>query len=422
LELFKSLSSSVFYNIKKKDIGFSTLSTIVVGIAGYLFHFIVSRKLSVSEYGILLTLFSLLSFMSILNSIWSNFVLRVSSNHGDENASYSFLYNLYPKFTIFVLISSLIIYLFLWMFIDKINLPNEISIYALMLAYISWIVGSLLNNFLLGLKKFTLVYTSSILTELTKLISGFLLSYFFVLGEMVFFSVGIAHLIQIIVLSKGSGINFKNLVMRKISFNILDFKIPYRTIYSSLSIGIFSFLLGNLEIILVNQKFSNEEAGFYGAYSLIGKLSFYFNSAIMTVFLPNILNQNFNSNLIHRILVCFMLLEGFCFSILCFFGSEHILHIFFGDKYINSTFLWVFPWVGTFYSILSLQAFISYGKESLKDMYLVIFSLLICVKLASSYSKSIQEFTFSILLFFAIISFSYFFWNEWTTRKKSFQI
>ena len=69
-------------------------STIAGGLLGYFFHFVVSRKLSVAEYGELQAITSLSLIFGVLSAALSYFIIKYSSvfaSHGDREGQAAFL-------------------------------------------------------------------------------------------------------------------------------------------------------------------------------------------------------------------------------------------------------------------------------------------------------------------------------------------
>ncbi|MFA6193718.1 MAG: hypothetical protein WC726_02560, partial [Parcubacteria group bacterium] len=59
--------------------------TLLAGLLGYLFHFLVARKLSVSEYGEVQSVFAFVAMSGVLASGFSYFVIKYSSLFAAKN-------------------------------------------------------------------------------------------------------------------------------------------------------------------------------------------------------------------------------------------------------------------------------------------------------------------------------------------------
>ena len=74
--------------------------TLVSGLLGYAFHFIVSRQISVAQYGELQSLLSFLIIFGVFNSALSYFTIKhtsVFAAHGDREANREFTKYLIPR-------------------------------------------------------------------------------------------------------------------------------------------------------------------------------------------------------------------------------------------------------------------------------------------------------------------------------------
>ena len=77
---------------------------VISGVLGYLFHFSVSRKLPVSQYGELQSLISILSILGLFSAAISNIVLKYSSifaGQNDKESNYQFFKYILKKTSIY---------------------------------------------------------------------------------------------------------------------------------------------------------------------------------------------------------------------------------------------------------------------------------------------------------------------------------
>lgn len=364
------------------------LGSLLVGAIGYAFHFLISRQLSVYEYGELQSLIAIYSILAVFGSALSYFVIKHSSviaKYKDYKSNRYFISFVDKKskkialiIFIFLVLLSPIIYAFL-------NLSSAWGLAFILTA----IFGSLMSNIylgdLLGWEDFFSFNLVSIFNALVKLITGFLIAIIFAKAYLVAISLLITSLFGWFLakyfankkILRKEGTDMKNSWMEY--FPNTDFKklVLPTFIFSSLFILIFNF-----DIILVKNLTNSEMTGYYGVLSLIGKIIFWVNSIVIAVSLPKIYSTSYNSGKtdwkIILKLYWLILSIGLIGILLCFMAPEYIIILLFGLKYnIFSSLLWIFALMALILSLLSLEVNISYARHNFKISYVLAFTLLL---------------------------------------------
>ena len=114
---------------------------LLAGFLGYLFHFLVARKLSVSEYGEMQSVFSLVAMSGVFASGFSYFVIKYSSLFAVKNdyfANNEFISYLNKKILKVAAIVSALLLVFSPLIKDILHLSDIWGIVAGIIAVFFW--------------------------------------------------------------------------------------------------------------------------------------------------------------------------------------------------------------------------------------------------------------------------------------------
>jgi len=271
------------------------LGSFFVNGLNYLFNLVMGRVLSVSEYGVLISLISLISFFTIFQTALTNLFTKFSAEYSARNdlqMQKTFMYSglkasYYSAgvFFVFLLISFIPFSIFL-----KIPISNPSFLFLVFLAISTTILLSFPIGVLQGELKFLKVVVINIVAVLAKICAGLILtlSGFGVLGGLiaVFLSFFTSYIFSVV------------MVFRKLSIktHLRDAKLHMFTEFKKESL---TFLLASLgitiiqstDVIFARHYLSDVDAGRFAALSLMGRAIFYITSPIYLVFFPLIIHK-----------------------------------------------------------------------------------------------------------------------------------
>lgn len=328
----------------------------------FLFNLLMSRNLSVSNYGTLISLISVVTLLSVPAGALAPTIISVTSKYFvDKN--FGALKSFYLKMLKPLFIAGVLVFIIFLVFQKPLNSFFQISgsniILFVGIATIFGYLALLNNTFLQSNLSFKTLSFSSSLSQFLKMIVGFLLVIFGfgIVGAMVGYTVSllVPTLIGII-------------YFRKIIFasHLEKVHIPYKSLIQyGIPSAIVIFCLNSFistDIILVKHLFDPRSAGLYAGLSLIGKVIFYLTAPVMTVMFPIITKKFNNKEGYRKTLYLSILMVGVAgFGITAFyyaFSNFTILFFLKNTSYLSiSNYLGLFGLFITLYSIVSLFAY-----------------------------------------------------------------
>lgn len=263
---------------------------VLVGTLGgsflnYLFHLVMGRLLSPAEYGVLVSLFSLLYIVGVPGAVLGTTAAKFASKYkakGDFKAVTEAL-----VWTSKVILASGLTLLFLsflfrcqiagFLRISNPLLPVLFSVFIVLL-----ILGSVPTGFLQGLLRFKAFSFISFLGPLLKLLLGVGLAalgfgVFGVTWGLILSSILIT-IITLALLKKN--LRFPFLESSFVVSDLLQYALPTTVILLALT----SFY--NADVVLVKHFFSPEEAGIYSSVVTLGRIIFFGLSSVGVVMFP----------------------------------------------------------------------------------------------------------------------------------------
>ena len=390
-----------------KDNTIYVTGVLLVGILGYMFHFLVSRNLSVSEYGELQSLLAVYSILAVFGSALSYFVIKhssVFSKFKDYEANKNFTDFINKKlkkiaiilFILFILISP-------WLY-KLLHLSNFWGLFFIITATFITLEFSVYYGELNAWEEFFSSNAILFAGAVVKLITGFLFAFLFANASMVAISILTSSLItwflaQYVVSKKL--LKIQQVVAEK-SWREYFPKINFKKII--LPTFIFSILYTltiNLDIILVKSLTTSEITGYYSALSLLGKIIFWVNSAIIAVILPKAYAAGHEGKRVNKktILQAYGLifLVGILGILLYFLFPKIIITLLFGSKYaIFVNTLWLFALMALILSLLALEANFSYAKHDFRISYVLAMTAFLMIFGIYFFHHNIQEMILAI--------------------------
>lgn len=309
----------------------------VANICNYLFQIVMSRLLSVEDYGALNALISLLSIGVVPGITISVVVAKYVAEYnvaGEQFRIGLFLRKILFYVTLFAVITTAV----------GVATASLIGVYLKIekVLHIILIMISIGLVFLLnigigatqGLKKFWSVGVLFVITPLTLLVLApfFIIAGFKLDGVLSSYVIGyvISVLISFAMIKDKLDIKHTQIVAigRR---NVIKYAIPVFIITLCI------IILTNLDMIMVKHYFKSYESGLYGPAVIFGKVLFYFPTAIVMAMFPLVVEANVLKEEAYGSLKKALLYTG----ILCGLGvlilnlfPKFITELFFGPKYL----------------------------------------------------------------------------------------
>lgn len=398
------------------------IGTLFSGSLGYVFHFLISRKLSVAEYGELQSLLALLGIVGVFGSALSYFVIKYSSAFAEQNdfgANKAFLKWVNSQIHKLIIVF-LVLFALASPFINGyLKLSDFAGVIAVGLAIVFGILTTVYIAVLVGWQDFLSVNIIGAFGSFLKLFFGLFIAFFFAKASFVIFSVFIAGI--------GGWFLAKFFAQKKFFKKMaeqveqIDWKAKYfpdlkiRKII--LPIFIFSLmiaLLSDLDVLLVKNLTSAEITGYFGALKILGKIILWINLAIVAVVLPAACAEGHKGQSISlkKLLGAYGLIvfTSSCATLIYFFFPEFTINLFFGAKYaVFKSDLWLFGIMALILSLLMLEANIAYARHDFKISYILGFSALLMTIFIYLFHSTIRQTAIGIIFavfagyFFALI-------------------
>jgi len=315
-------------------------------VLNFLFNLFMSRNLSISEYGILASLISLISLFgfpagAIVPTIVNFAAIYFAKGELDNVRSFYFKINklLFAMGTI----TLIVFILFVNQIGDFFNIHNN---FLILLAGINVFVGfiTVANMPLLQAKlSFKFITILNIFGSLIKLILGVVLVFIgFAVGGAMW-----AYLVSTLLPYMLSFIPLRFLLFAKKKSSKIEFKklFSYGFPTSLALFGLSSFITN--DIILVKHFFTPINAGMYAGLSLIGRVIYFISAPIGTVMFPLVVQKHAKREKYLNLLILSLstiLLPSLIFVISYFLFPDLIIRIFFKrDEYLA-----IAPFIGFF--------------------------------------------------------------------------
>ncbi len=391
----------------------------LTGFLGYFFHFVISRKLSIEQYGELQGLLSVLVISSVFSASLSNFVVKYSSVFAKAKDYYSnkkFVELL--RFRVVRLSAILfLLFLFLTPLIGKVIRVDKYLGLIVIAGAIAFSLNTVVyQRMLTGWEEFGKVSSIGVFGVFMRLLIGFLIASFYPSASAVVFAFLLAGIARFI---------FSKILCQKKYLSIeekkgdLDLKVgDWQGKYFSkmnirksiVPIFIFSLtliLVSNVDVILVKNLTSAELTGHYGALSVLGKIVLWFNMAIVGVIFPTACaNGQKGEGISQKMLIGvygLVLTVSLLIAIFYFLFPVFLVNLFFGSKYlVFHDNLWIFAIMALALSLLTLEANLAYARHDFKISYILVGVVLVMILSVyffhSTIYKVVVAVTFSFLI------------------------
>jgi len=403
------------------------IGTLISGLLGYAFHFVVSRQISVAQYGELQSLLSIMLIFGVFNSTLGYFAIRhtsVFAAHDDRTANIGFTAYLQTKVFKFATTLFIILIVASPLLAQLLHFSSYAGFIIISFATFLSSMTIVYSEVLRGWNKFFLLTMVGITAALAKLLSGAILAFLSHNTATVSFSFLIAAAISW-QLSKfwanekitgetvsRNGSSWKNKYfsedsIRKSATNIFFFSLTL-------------LLVSNLDVLLVKYFSSAETAGYFGAFGLLGKLVLWLNLPVVGVLLPEACSEGHaGKRPVENILKSYGLMTIIALGLMAtyFFFSDFVVNTFFGNKYVFDTqILWMFALMSYLLSILTLEANLSFARRDFRVIYLLAATVILMTAILAKYHINLQQivlsFSASFLLGYILILILNLYYNK----------
>ena len=385
--------------------------TIVGGFGNYLYHLLMGRMLGPADYGILVSLISLLSILGVpLGAIGLTIVKFVSAYNGkkETEAISSFFKKVNSwvlPFSLFLLLGFLICTPLINSFL---NLNSYLPLMIVLIIVIIGIFSSVNRSFLHGFLRFGRLTFNGIVEIMIKLLAAIILVTIGLKVNGALLSLVFSGLIALLLnffplrfllASKENNLKINNREILIFSIPVFFLTLSFTSLYSS-------------DIILVRHFLSSQETGFYAALSTIGKIIIFLTGPVISVMFPMISERHASGSKYKNLLLLSLGLVSFVCSLsvlFYFLFPELIVKIFYGSQYLlAASYLGFFAILFSFYSLSSLLINFYFSIKKTKIVILPVLAALfqiifICLFHQSLLSVILISLVINALLFLGLL-------------------
>jgi len=373
-------------------------SVVLGGVLGYLFHFVISRRLSVGEYGELQAIISVTVIFGVFFSAFSLFTIKNSSVfalHNDREGQVKFLEFVKKRFRHLIL-AFLVSFLIL---LPAIKFFLHLHDYwGILLAGLSVAISfyaALYSNSFQGWSDFFIIGVIGVSGVLAKLASGYVLALFFPSASAVAGSLLISAVVSWLIARE----YFRKKWPRKKAETDGDWRKKYfdgvSFKKSLLQILFFSFglaVISNVDILLVKNLATSQIAGYYAALSVLGKTILWLSLSVAMVLFPEACADGYCGKPAKRksILGSYALILLISLPAICifYFFPNFLVGTMFGSDYLSvAPNLWLFGLMAFALSLLTLESKLALARYDFKSTG-ILFATLVLMGIGVGMSHS----------------------------------
>lgn len=379
------------------------------------------RWLSVTDYGTLVSIISLITFPTLLLTAINPVIVRFAGDYIAKNDQMH-LKGLYNKFFTFLFGVGLIIFIFFLLFLPGIaNFFHIRNYFILILAdavILITFIGAINGSFLQAKLAFGYQVFYSLVIAIIKLGLGV---FFVGIGYMVSGAVGA------IVVSAIAGYFIGLYPLRFIFFNKtkspeIDTKELFRYgIPSALTLlGLVSFI--SSDILLVKHFFNSIQAGQYAGLSLIGRVIFFIASPIGTVMFPLIVQKHtkgHNYNNTFKMAIGLVLFPSILLTVFYyFFPTFSVLFFLKRPAYLSvAPYLAIFGLYITIYNLVNLFANFYLSIKKTKVYLPILGGAILQIIFINFYHQNFMQVIMISFVLMLLLIVSFLIYYPYATRK-----
>ncbi len=372
------------------------IGTMTFNVLNYIYHLVMSRMLSIKEFGELESLFSIIYLLMVPATTLMTVAMRFGSVYKAENnltKTWIFL----KKFYKYLIMISLVIILFVVIFNPLITsflkLTTNWPVILLGVLVIFSMFAYLGQGILQGWQKFGGVAIAMIVQGVLKVgLAAFFVWLVWGVGGAIGGVMMAAFIFCLIIL-------YSLKFLFKQENNLKDGQIEYQKIWRYCWPVFITLLaitsLYNFDMMMVKHFFDAETAGNYGALAVLGKIIFFATAPLISVMFPMVAESHHLKGDYRKILKQ-------SFSLVCLIGLTPVILYFLLPKIaitllVGSKFLIIAPYLGWlglaifFVSLINFFAnfFLSIQKTSF--VYFIIIGVLTLITLITFYHQTLWQ-------------------------------
>jgi O-antigen/teichoic acid export membrane protein len=356
--------------------------TLAAGLFNFAFQFVMSRHLSVVDYGELQGLTAMFTILTVLTSTLSYIVIKQVAPMAlrqDYSASKAFAQWLLPKIALVSLGSAVIIMLLSPLLRHYLHLHSLAPVVIMGVAIALSLFTGGLSGLLAAWEKFGRVNLILAVSAATKLLAGLWLASIWPTTSYVTWSFvigGIAGLALAWILM--SYLHQPARQAKTVKHNLSSLPIAASFIFA---LGI--ALISNIDVMVVKNAASGEVAGYYGAFNVMAMIVLLANISVAQALLPHAsgLAEQGRKLSPKTVLTAYGLIAGISLSAAAIYAGlgGPIVGLLFGDRYqVIAPILWLAPIISFLLALIILEANIAYAQNRFGVSY-VLAAVVVCM-------------------------------------------
>lgn len=332
------------------------VGNLLANVFNFLFNLFMSRSLTVTDYGVLASIITLITFPALLTNAVNPVVVRFAGDYFAKG-ELGLVRGLYIKFAKFFFIVGIIVFTVFFFSIPAIahffHIDDHMLLHMVNIIVFLSVIGIINIAFLQAKLAFGYTVFIAFMSALVKFVLGVLFVY---LGYAVFGAVGALVITGIVVYALGL-FPLRFIFSKKFEKPHIDTKEIFKYgIPSALTlIGLTSYI--SADILLTKHFFSPDQAGLYAGLSLVGRIIFYLTVPISSVMFPILVRKHATNEPIQNtlLLAVFFVLAPASVLTLAYFIMPEFVILFFLKK---TEYLSVAPYLGYFGLYITLYCFV----------------------------------------------------------------
>jgi len=374
------------------------IGSFIASLLNYFYNILMGRMLSEKDFGLLISLTSILILVSLFSSSFANVFTKLTAEDAVHKGKsrYAMIITQGGKYIFYFTFIFSILYLVATpMLMNYLHIKNGEYVIIILLAMIGTLLLSLPTGILQGKLKFYSLSFVHIVQPFIKIFFALLLVSAGLAVTGALSAIALSMIVPAIILGF--------ILLRKSKKHELTVKEEgeFRSKFTHYSYtfflaGIGTALLSNTDIIIVPDYFAEVVSGQYAALSLMGKAIFYLTNPINFVFFPLIAQKKErNENLLPTVALALILILGssLFLSAIYFFFPSLILTLFFpSESYrVLAQYLGPFSLYIVIFSLCSLLSnyFLSSGSTGIYKLTLI--SGILQILLITLFHQSISQ-------------------------------
>lgn len=368
------------------------IGMVSVGMAGYIFHFMMGRYLGPKEYGILGSILAIIYIITVITNVIQTSITNFTSKFKTENkyGKINFLLKTsLRKIGMYSLILA-IIFVIITPLLGKFLKVEDIKpIYILSSFIIISLLLPIIRGVLQGTQHFSALSFNYLIEGLTKVIVGVIIILLGLRVNGAVIAIVASYFIPLLAgfipLKHILKINPESFETRKVYF----YSIPVL-----ITIAIIT-LTYSVDVLLVKHFFSETEAGYYAALALLGKIIFFLATPIIFVMFPKITEMRQNGkdykSLLYKSIIILSLIS-IPMNLFYFIFPKLTVTLLFGADYIAIVpILGMFGVAMTLLSMSYLISFYNLATEKKGFMVILLLSLITEILLIYQFHSSLNQ-------------------------------